>query len=89
MTRSGRPKISKPQPAWQTLHGMLAIALLATLAMLSSGCARSAGSATIDQIGAELNAVLPTVSARDTERTISENATFREVFFSLFPQFRP
>lgn len=71
------------------LRAALVLVLLVTLGFLSSGCALSAGSATVTQIGNELNEVLPTVSEADTEQSIDENATFREVFFSIFPQFRP
>jgi hypothetical protein len=82
-------KTAKAQSKSQMLRAVLVLVLLATLGILSSGCARSAGSETVRQIGNELNEVLPTVSEEDTTQSIEENATFREVFFSIFPQFRP
>lgn len=89
MSRNDRPKTEKPQGVSQMMRALLVLVLLVILGILSSGCAISAGSATTNQIGNELNEVLPTVSAADTEQTIAENATFREVFFAIFPQFRP
>ena len=41
------------------------------------------------QVGAELNEVLPTVSEQDTAQSIAENATFREVFFAIGPEYAP
>ena len=70
-------------------RGMPAFVIAVTSAILLTGCGNSAGSETIRQIGNELNEVLPAVSKSDTEQTIRENVTFREVFFSIYPQFRP
>ncbi len=89
MNGNEKRKTASQRDRSQMLRAALVIALLVILGALSSGCAGSAGSETVTQIGNELNEVLPTVSEQDTEQTIDENATFREVFFSIFPQFRP
>lgn len=89
MSRNDRPKTGRPRGASQMMRALLVLVLLVILGILSSGCTLSAGSATTNQIGAELYEVLPTVSKADTEQTIAENATFREVFFAIFPKFRP
>lgn len=77
------------QTGWAKKHKLQRIGLLLTAVLLQSACDPSGGSATVKRIGDELNEVLPTVSVEDTEQTKSENATFREVFFSIWPRFRP
>ena len=89
MNGSDKRKIETKPVGYLMPRALLVLALLVILGALSSGCAPSAGSATVTQIGNELNEVLPTVSEADTDQTIDENATFREVFFAIFPQFRP
>ena len=75
--------------AWAKRHKLQKTVLLLTAVLLQSACDPSGGSATVKRIGDELNAVLPTVSVEDTEQTKDENATFREVFFSIWPKLRP
>lgn len=89
MNVSANSKTSTPPAKSAKRRGMLAAGLLMTSAILLTGCADLAASVTVGQIGAELNEVLPTVVASDDKQTISENADFREVFFAIFPQFRP
>lgn len=40
-------------------------------------------------VGRELNSVLPTVAASDSDQTKRENALFRTVFFTIWPEYRP
>lgn len=87
--RNETPKIETRRGKSRTGRGTPVPALLATLGILLSACAPRAGSETMIQIGAELNEVMPTVSVEDTEQTIEENATFREVFFAIFPGLAP
>jgi len=89
MNENEKRKIDSPPRVSRTQRAMLVLVLLVIIGALSSGCASSAGSETVRQIGNELNEVLPTVSEDDTDQTIDENATFREVFYAIFPQFRP
>ena len=89
MKLNAEKKIESRRRQWPMLRVMLVLVLLVMIGILSSGCATSAGSETVRQIGNELNEVLPTVSEDDTEQTIAENATFREVFFAVFPELRP
>lgn len=68
---------------------MRAAALMLIPVLLTTACDPSMGSETMRTAGAELNDVLPTVSVQDTEQTKIENATFREVFFTIWPEYRP
>lgn len=77
------------QQRWRPKHRQRVTALMLTSGLLLSACDPLVGSETVRQIGEELNASLPTVSIHDTEQTKAENATFREVFFSIWPRFRP
>lgn len=89
MSASEISKMPRPHRMSAKQRAPLALALTLMIALLTSGCVGSGGSATVAQVGAELNEVLPTVSVNDTEQTKSENADFREVFFSIYPLYRP
>lgn len=89
MTVYGRTKTARPLSLSQTALGMPGVATLLMIVILLTGCERWEGSATMEQAGKELNETLPTVSENDTEQTITENANFREIFFSIWPMYRP
>ncbi|MGG7567914.1 hypothetical protein ACQ5SO_17305 [Rhodovulum sp. DZ06] len=63
-------------PAWTRP----AAAMLLTLALLPSACARPGGSATEAAMCRELRAALPSWSEEDTARTLDDGASFMAVF---------
>lgn len=64
---------------------MPAAMLLMTAAMLTSGCATTAGSETEQTICRELRLVLPTWSSADTEQSRIDGARFLDVFEAVCP----
>ena len=89
MNGNAKTKTESRLRPYRKARATLGCVIVMTGAILLSGCDPWAGSETVRQIGSELNEVLPTVAEDDTEQSIRENVTFREVFFSIFPQFRP
>ena len=89
MTENAKTKTESGRGTSQSGHAMHVLGPLVIGAILLTGCARWEGSETMAQAGAELNEVLPTVSEQDTMQSIAENATFREVFFAIWPEYAP
>lgn len=67
----------------------LRVGILISATTLIASCENSAGSETMTTVGRELNSVLPTVAASDSDQTKRENALFRTVFFTIWPEYRP
>lgn len=63
-----------------------AVAPLLTVAILTSGCATTGGSANERAICAELRASLPSWSSADTVQSRSEGADFLDVFAAICPE---
>ena len=68
---------------------MRASALVATLAVMTTGCATKGGSETERAICSELRRDLPTWSTYDTAESKGQGADFIETFDALCPEYPP